>query len=68
LDAVVGPKGGSRPTDVVCELTGEPNTLVVGLHADRPIHMPADVAETLRAAGVSWSETGHDLSLVFPRA
>jgi len=68
LDAVVGQKGGPRAADVACELTGEPDVLVVRMYADRPIRMPADVAETLRAAGVRWTEASHDLSLVFPRA
>ena len=68
LDAVVGSKGGLRAADVACELTGEPGALVVRMHADRPIRVPADVADTLRAAGVRWTETSHDLSLVFPRA
>jgi signal transduction histidine kinase len=68
LDAVVGLKGGPRATDVACDLTGDPDALVVRMYADRPIRMPADVAETLRAAGVRWTEASHDLSLVFPRA
>ncbi|HEV7991990.1 MAG TPA: hypothetical protein VGP25_09210 [Gemmatimonadaceae bacterium] len=68
LDAVIGQKGGPRAADVACDLTGEPDALVVRMYADRPIRMPADVAETLRAAGVRWTEASHDLSLVFPRA
>jgi hypothetical protein len=68
LDAVVGQKGGPRAADVACDLTGEPDALVVRMNADRPIRMPADVAETLRAAGIRWTESSHDLSLVFPRA
>jgi hypothetical protein len=68
LDAVVGLKGGPRAADVACELTGEPDALVVRMYADRPIRMPADAAESLRAAGVRWTEASHDLSLVFPRA
>jgi light-regulated signal transduction histidine kinase (bacteriophytochrome) len=68
LDAVVGTTGGARATDVACDLTGEPDALVVRMHADRAIRMPADVAETLRAAGVRWTEASNDLSLVFPRA
>jgi hypothetical protein len=68
LDAVVGQKGGPRATDVACDLTGEPDALVVRMYADRPIRMPDSVADTLRAAGVRWTEASHDLSLVFPRA
>lgn len=68
LDAVVGVKGGPRAADVACDLTGEPDALVVRMYADRPIRMPSDVAETLRAAGVRWTEASNDLSLVFPRA
>jgi len=68
LEAVVGTKGGPRATDVVCELTSEAESLVVRLTADRPVRLPADVAQTLRAAGVRWTEAPNDLSLVFPRA
>jgi hypothetical protein len=68
LEAVVGTKGGPRATDVVCELTGETDSLVVRLFADRPVQLPNDVAQTLRAAGVRWIEAPNDLSLVFPRA
>jgi len=68
LDAVVGVKGGPRAADVACDLTGEPDALVVRMYADRPIRMPSHVAATLRAAGVQWTEASHDLSLVFPRA
>jgi signal transduction histidine kinase len=68
LVAVVGRKGEPRAADVACELTGKPDVLVVRMNADRPIRVPADVAETLRAAGIRWTEASHDLSLVFPRA
>jgi hypothetical protein len=68
LDAVVGPKGGPRAADVACDLTSEPDALVVRMYADRPVRMPDDVAVTLRGAGVRWTEATHDLSLVFPRA
>jgi hypothetical protein len=68
LDAVMGAKGGPRAADVACDLSGEPDALVVRMHADRPIRMPSEVADTLRAAGVRWTESSHDLSLVFPRA
>jgi hypothetical protein len=68
LDAVVGKTGGPRAANVVCELTGDANALVVRLCADRPVQLPSDVVETLRAAGVRWSEAPNDLSLVFPRA
>src|SRR5215207_1448374 len=33
LEAVVGTKGGARAADVICELTGEPDSLVVRLYA-----------------------------------
>jgi hypothetical protein len=68
LEAVVGPKGGPRAADVACDLTSEPDALVVRMYADRPVRMPGDVARTLRGAGVRWTEAAHDLSLVFPRA
>ena len=67
LDVVAGTKGESRDA-VICHLTGESDSLVVRLHADRPVPMPADAAEVLRAAGVRWTETANDLSLIFPRA
>jgi hypothetical protein len=31
------------------------------------VPMPTEVAEPLRAAGVTWSESADELSLVFPR-
>jgi signal transduction histidine kinase len=53
---------------VVCELMDDGDALVVRLLADRPVQMPADAAEVLRAAGVRWTESANDLSVVFPRA
>lgn len=67
LDAVASRRGESREA-VICELTGDGDALVVRLLADRPVPMPADVAEVLRAAGVRWTASAHDLSVVFPRA
>ena len=67
LDAVASRKGESREA-VVCELMDEGEALVVRLVADRPIPMPADIADVLRAAGVRWTESANDLSVVFPRA
>ncbi|HKH92743.1 MAG TPA: hypothetical protein VKA54_13135 [Gemmatimonadaceae bacterium] len=67
LDAVVGRKGETREA-VVCELEGDDEAVVVRLLADRPIAMPADAADVLRAAGVRWTESANDLSLIFPRA
>jgi hypothetical protein len=67
LEAVVARKGEPR-ADVECELASETDALVVRLHASRPVSMPPEVTESLRAAGVTWTETTHDLSLVFPRA
>ena len=67
LDVVASRRGESREA-VVCELTGEPDALVVRLLADRPVPMPADASEVLRAAGVRWTDSGHELSVVFPRA
>ena len=67
LDAVASRRGESRDA-VVCELTGDGDALVVRLLADRPVPMPADAAEVLRAAGVRWKASAHDLSVVFPRA
>jgi hypothetical protein len=68
LDAVAGLKGGPRAAEVACDLTGDPDAIVVRMYAARSIRMPAGVAETLRAAGVRWTEATNDLSLVFPRA
>src|SRR5436190_9950123 len=67
LDAVVGRKGEPRG-QVECELASEADALVVRMHAGRPVPMPPEVAEPLRAAGVTWTESDHELSLVFPRA
>jgi signal transduction histidine kinase len=67
LDAVASRRGESRDA-VVCELTGDGDALVVRLLADRPIPMPADAADVLRVAGVRWTASAHDLSVVFPRA
>lgn len=67
LDAVAGRRGEARDP-VICELTGESDSLVVRLHADRPVPMPADVVDALRAAGVRWTEATNELSLMFPRA
>ena len=67
LEAVTGRKGEVREA-VVCELCGDADSLAVKLLADRPIIMPADAAEVLRAAGVRWTESANELSIVFPRA
>ena len=67
LDAVTGRKGEAREA-VVCELAGDTDSLAVRLLADRPIVMPAETAEVLRLAGVRWTETANELSIVFPRA
>ncbi|HEX7980128.1 MAG TPA: hypothetical protein VF461_16080 [Gemmatimonadaceae bacterium] len=67
LEAVVGRRGEPRG-QVECELSSETDALVVRLHAGRPVPMPPEVAETLRAAGVTWSESADELSVVFPRA
>lgn len=67
LDAVASRTGESREA-VVCELMDDGEALVVRLLADRPIQMPTDAAEVLRAAGVRWTESANDLSVVFPRA
>ena len=67
LEAVVGRRGEPRG-HVECELASEADAIVVRMHADRPVPMPPEVAETLRAAGVTWSESADELSLVFPRA
>jgi signal transduction histidine kinase len=67
LDVVAGRKGESRDP-VVCELSGDGDALVVRLHADRAVPMPADAVESLRALGVRWMESANELSIVFPRA
>ena len=67
LAAVASRRGESREA-VICEVTGDDDALVVRLRADRPVRMPADAAEVLRAAGVRWTASAHDLSVVFPRA
>lgn len=66
LEAVVGRQGEPRG-QVDCELASEADAIVVRLHAGRPVPMPTEVAEPLRAAGVTWSESADELSLVFPR-
>ena len=67
LDVVASRRGESREA-VVCELADDGDSLVVRLLADRPVPMPADAADALRAAGVRWTDSGHELSVVFPRA
>jgi signal transduction histidine kinase len=67
LDAVASRRGESREA-VVCELMGDGEALIVRVLADRPVQMPADAVEVLRAAGVRWTESANDLSVVFPRA
>jgi hypothetical protein len=67
LEAVVGRRGEPHG-HVECELASEADAIVVRLHAGRPMPMPPEVAEPLRAAGVTWSESADELSLVFPRA
>lgn len=67
LDVVASRRGESREA-VVCELTGDGDALVVRMLADRAVPMPAEAAESLRAAGVRWAESANELSIVFPRA
>src|SRR5687767_9245582 len=67
LEAVIGRKGEAREA-VICELAGEAESLAVRLRSDRPVLMPSDAAEALRAAGVRWTESANELSIVFPRA
>ena len=67
LDAVAGRKGEAREP-VVCELGGDADSLAVRLLSDRPVVMPIDAVEVLRAAGVRWIESANELSIVFPRA
>jgi len=67
LDVVAGRRGEPRG-HVECELASEAEAIVVRLHAGRPVPMPPEVAEPLRAAGVTWSESADELSLIFPRA
>ncbi len=67
LEAVVGRRGEPRG-NIECELASEADAIIVRLHAGRPVPMPPEVAEVLRAAGVTWSESADELSLVFPRA
>jgi hypothetical protein len=67
LDAVASRRGETREA-VTCELTSDGDTLVVRLAADRPVPMPTDAADVLRAAGVRWTESANALSVVFPRA
>src|SRR6476659_354463 len=67
LEAVAGQR--SEPRGLVeCELASEADTLVVRLHAGRPVPMPPELAVPLRAAGVTWSESADERSLLFPRA
>lgn len=67
LDVVASGRGEAR-VPVVCELTGDGDSLAVRLIADRAVPMPADAAEALRAVGVRWVESANELSIVFPRA
>jgi hypothetical protein len=67
LEAVAGRRGEPRGL-VECELASEAETLVVRLRSGRPVLMPSEVAEPLRAAGVTWSGSADELSLTFPRA
>ena len=67
LEAVIGRKGEAREA-VICELAGETDSVAVRLLSDRPVVMPSDAAEVLRAAGVRWTESPNELSIVFPRA
>jgi hypothetical protein len=67
LDAVVGARA-VLPGGVECELTGEPDSLVVRLRTGRPVAIAPDVAEAIRLAGVRWTEDAAELSLFFPRA
>ena len=67
LDAVASRRGETREA-VACELTSEGDALVVRLVADRPVLMPTDAADVLRAAGVRWTESANELSVVFLRA
>ena len=66
LEAVIGRRGEAREA-VVCELAGDVDSLAVRVVSDRPIVMPADAADALRAAGVRWTESANELSVVFPR-
>ncbi|HET9799556.1 MAG TPA: hypothetical protein VFP90_16265 [Gemmatimonadaceae bacterium] len=67
LDAVVGARS-ALPDGLECELTGEPDSLVVRLRTGRPVTIAPDVAEAIRLAGVRWTEDAAELSLFFPRA
>jgi signal transduction histidine kinase len=67
LDAVASRRGETREA-VTCELTSDGDMLVVRLAADRPVPMPTDAGDVLRAAGVRWTESANALSVVFPRA
>ena len=68
VDRVADWATGESRDPVVCELTGDGDALVVRLHADRTVPMPADAVESLRAVGVRWMESANELSIVFPRA
>ena len=68
LDLVVGTDRTRRASEVTCSLGGDEEAVIVVLSASgRRAAMPDTLGDTLRSAGVRWTESEHDLSLAFPR-
>ncbi len=69
LEASVGVGRGQRASTVACKLDGSGAALAVTIAAEgRRVGMPEQVADSLRTAGVRWTDDVHGLTLTFPRA
>lgn len=69
LDAVSAPGHLDTQQLVICSLHATADLVSVRIDSPRrhPV-VPARVAGALRAEGIRWTETEHDLSLAFPRS
>ena len=69
LEACAGSDRAQRASDVVCSIASDADGITVGISAEgRQVGMPEHAAETLRAAGVRWTDDGATLTLNFPHA
>lgn len=69
LDVVSATSRTERASAVSCFVGGSETAVEVRIAATgRRAAVPEGAAEALRAAGVSWSDAGQDLTLAFPRA
>jgi signal transduction histidine kinase len=69
LEIVAGADRLHRATEVTCTIGSDDDVIRVVIAAtDRRAVMPDSIAETLRGAGVRWTEGERELSLAFPRA